>query len=107
MRNIFALFLTASVLAAAEPIFEPGAKLKVVAEKGVAGEGPAWDPKLGILTSGNGHLNRIDREGKSSIHRKDAGTNGLLFDAEGRLIDAEQVHVAVRPDEGLLDEGVA
>ena len=81
--------LPAVALAAEEPIFEKDAKLKVEAEKGVAGEGPAWDPKLGVLTSGNGHINRLDRDGKSSVYRKDAGTNGLLFDREGRLMACE------------------
>jgi gluconolactonase len=75
--------------AADDPIFEKGAKLKVEAEKGVAGEGPAWDPKLGVLTSGNGHINRLDTDGKSSVHRKDAGTNGLLFDRDGSLLACE------------------
>jgi len=87
-----ALLLPFPVLAADEPIFEKGAKLKVEAGKGVAGEGPAWDPELGVLTSGNdGHIHRFDRDGKSTVHRKDAGTNGLLFDAEGRLIACEPV----------------
>ncbi len=76
---------------AEDPIFEKGAKLKVVAEKGVAGEGPAWHPKLGVLTSGNGHINRLDTDGKSSVHRKDAGTNGLLFDRDGSLLACEPV----------------
>lgn len=88
---LLAVLLPAPTLAADEPIFEKGAKLKVEAEKGVAGEGPAWDPELGILTSGNGHINRFSRDGKATIHRKDAGTNGLLFDREGRLIACEPV----------------
>lgn len=89
-----AAILTAVALstsAADDPIFEKGAKLKVEAEKGVAGEGPAWDPKLGVLTSGNGHINRLDTAGKSSVHRKDAGTNGLLFDRDGSLLACEPV----------------
>ncbi len=87
-----ALLLPFPALAADEPIFEKGAKLKVEAGKGVAGEGPAWDPELGVLTSGNdGHIHRFSLDGKSTIHRKDAGTNGLLFDAEGRLIACEPV----------------
>jgi gluconolactonase len=93
MRHFVTLFvLTLGVslaLAQEEPIFERGAQLKVEAEKGVGGEGPAWDPKLGVLTSGNGHINRLDRDGQSSIYRKDAGTNGLLFDREGRLVACE------------------
>jgi gluconolactonase len=72
-----------------DPAFEKGAKLKVEAEKGVAGEGPAWDPTLGVLSSGNNHINRLDTAGKSSVHRKDAGTNGLLFDRDGSLLACE------------------
>ncbi|MFO0967423.1 MAG: SMP-30/gluconolactonase/LRE family protein [Gemmataceae bacterium] len=78
------LVLVASVRAGEEKIFEPGAKLQVVAKKG-GGEGPAWDPELGVLSSGDGHVMRHARDGKSSIHRKNAGTNGLLFDPKGRL----------------------
>jgi gluconolactonase len=72
-----------------EAIFAPGAKLKVEAAGGAGGEGPAWHPRLGVLTSGNGHVYRLDRKGRSRIWRKGAGTNGLLFDAEGRLLACE------------------
>ncbi|MBI1914974.1 MAG: SMP-30/gluconolactonase/LRE family protein [Planctomycetes bacterium] len=72
-----------------EAIFEPGAKRKVEAAGGAGGEGPAWHPKLGVLTSGNGHVYRLDREGRSRIYRKGAGTNGLLFDRKGRLLACE------------------
>jgi gluconolactonase len=84
---------------AAEAIFAAGAKLKVEAGGGVGGEGPAWDPKLGVLTSGNGHVCRLDRDGKSSVYRKDAGTNGLLFDPKGRLLACEPArHRITRTD---------
>lgn len=75
-----------------EGIFAVGSKLKIEAEKGAGGEGPAWDPKLGVLSSGSGgHIWRLDRKGQSAIWRKNAGTNGLLFDAEGRLVCCEPV----------------
>ena len=74
---------------AAEPIFAPGAKLKLEVANGSGEEGPAWHPELGLLTSGNGHVNRLDRDGRSSVYRKDAGTNGLLFDQRGRLLACE------------------
>lgn len=83
---LFWMSLLCSRVTAGEPIFEPGAKLKVEAAKGSGGEGPAWDPKLGVLTSGNGHTYRLDRDGKSTIFRKNSGTNGLLFDRQGRLL---------------------
>lgn len=76
-------------LADDQPIFENGAKLKVLASGDTAGEGPAWDPKLGILTSGAGNINRFDHNGKSSVYRKNAGTNGLLFDRDGSLLCCE------------------
>ena len=93
MRTACALcmLLPTLVHAANEPIFEPGAKLKVEAEKGSAGEGPAWDPKLGILTSGEKGIHRLSIDGKSSVYREKAGTNGLLFDREGRLVCCEPV----------------
>ncbi|MFO0937354.1 MAG: SMP-30/gluconolactonase/LRE family protein [Gemmataceae bacterium] len=72
-----------------EPIFAPGAELKVLASGETAGEGPAWDPTLGILTSGAGNINRFDRDGKSTVYRKGAGTNGLLFDRDGSLLCCE------------------
>jgi gluconolactonase len=64
------LLLTSSRVVAQEAIFPADAKLKVEAEGGAGGEGPAWDPKLGVLSSGNGHIYRLDRDGKSTIHRK-------------------------------------
>lgn len=78
-------------LFAEEPIFVPGAKLKVEAEKGSAGEGPAWDPQLGVLTSGRAGIHRLGIDGQSSVYREKAGTNGLLFDRQGRLVCCEPV----------------
>src|SRR5437764_624606 len=44
-----------------EAIFEPGAKLKVESGDGSGGEGPAWHPKLGLLTTGGkGDIMRLD-----------------------------------------------
>src|SRR6516165_12034642 len=96
MRSLLSLLMCAALAlapraAAQEPIFAPGAKLKVEAEGGVGGEGPAWHPKLGLLTSGNGHINQLDRKGKSAVYRKGAGTNGLLFDAKGPLLACEPI----------------
>lgn len=74
----------------AEPILAPGAK-PVMQQDAGAGEGPAWHPELGLLTSGDGHIHRRDRDGKRSIYRENAGSNGLMFDREGRLIICEPV----------------
>jgi gluconolactonase len=75
----------------ADPVFAPGEKLKTESGAEVGGEGPAWDPEWGVLTSGNGNVNRLSLDGKSSVFRKDAGTNGLLFDGKGRLLACEPV----------------
>lgn len=85
------LLLPLSALAADEPIFAPGAMLRAQAEGGAGGEGPVWHPQLGVLWSGRGHIMRLDRSGKSTIYRKNAGTNGLIYDARGRLIACESV----------------
>jgi len=76
---------------AEDAIFEKDAQLTVLAKAPTAGEGPAWHPKLGVFTSGGGHIYRLDHQGKSSIFRKNAGTNGLLWDAQGRLLACEPV----------------
>jgi gluconolactonase len=81
------LLLAATQVRADDEIFAPGAKLKVLAEKGAGGEGPAWHPKLGVLMSGdNGDIMRWGNDGKTTTYRKGAGVNGLLFDAKGRLL---------------------
>lgn len=75
---------------AADPILAPGAKPVMLQETG-AGEGPAWHPELGLLTSGEGNINRRDRDGKTSVYREKAGSNGLMCDPDGRLIICEPV----------------
>ena len=61
---------------------------ELVLESG-AGEGPVWHPELGLLTSGDGNINRMARDGKTSVFREGAGSNGLLFDRAGRLVVCE------------------
>ncbi len=74
----------------ADDIFDPKSKLKVESGKGSGGEGPAWHPKLGVLTTGDhGDIYRLSRDGTSSVYRKGAGANGLLFDMKGRLLVCE------------------
>jgi gluconolactonase len=70
-------------------MFEEGAKLTVEVGDGAGGEGPAWDAELGVLTSGNGNINRWSRDRVASVFREGAGTNGLLFDTAGRLVACE------------------
>jgi gluconolactonase len=87
--RILLLVLLTTIPATADDIFDPASKLKVEAAGGVGGEGPAWHPTLGLLSSGNNHVNRLAPDGTVSIFRKDAGTNGLLFDADGNLLACE------------------
>lgn len=91
-------------LRAESPVLAPGAKPVLLLESG-AGEGPAWHPELGLLTSsGEGHIMRRDRDGRQSIFLKDAGSNGLLWDSEGRLLICEPVRrvVSRRGTDGKL-----
>jgi gluconolactonase len=83
-----AVAVAGNVAAAQDAIFAPGAKPEMLQERG-AGEGPAWHPELGLLTSGDGNINRRDRDGKQSVYRQGAGSNGLLFDRQGRLVICE------------------
>lgn len=69
--------------------FPAGARPEVLSATGAGGEGPAWDPEWGLLSSGNGHINRRSLDGRQTVFREAAGTNGLLFDAEGRLLACE------------------
>ena len=94
VRVVAAFAVVASTLAseaADDAPFAPGTKAELLQETG-AGEGPAWHPELGLLTSGgDGHIWRRDRDGKQTIFSKNAGSNGLLFDREGRLVICEPV----------------
>jgi gluconolactonase len=93
MRSLLVAAVSVSLASPARPaeeaIFAPGAKLKVEAEGGAGGEGPAWHPRLGVLSSGNGHVYQLTRDGQSRVYRKGAGTNGLLFDPRGQLVACE------------------
>ncbi len=82
--------LTNLVLADDAGIFAGDGKPQLVLSEG-AGEGPAWDPKLGLLFSGNGGIMRMAQDGEVTVHREGAGTNGLLFDARGSLLACEPV----------------
>lgn len=79
---------------ATSSVIPPDGKPVMLQERG-AGEGPAWHPKLGLLTSGDGHIMRRALDGQVSVHIKGAGTNGLLFDREGRLVMCEPVKRSV------------
>ena len=79
------------VLAAdpARSVMPSGGKPTLLAEHG-AGEGPAWHPQLGLLTSSEqGHIMRRAPDGATSVFREQAGSNGLLWDRQGRLLMCE------------------
>ncbi len=85
IAGLMILGAVGGMVRAGDPIFE--GTLKELSNQGAAGEGPAWHPKLGALTTGNhGNIYRYDLEGKTHVFRKGAGSNGLLFDAQGRLL---------------------
>src|SRR5262245_24135699 len=69
-------------------VLATGARPQLLQERG-AGEGPAWHPKLGLLTSGDGDIVRRALDGTVSVYRKGAGPNGLMFDRQGRLVICE------------------
>lgn len=69
--------------------FAVDARLEVLSSAGQGGEGPAWDTEWGILSTGKGGIHRRSVEGVESILRRDAGTNGLLFDPQRRLLACE------------------
>lgn len=55
-----------------------------------AGEGPAWNPALGLLFSGGGKITRLAPDGSLHVYRDPSGgSNGLLWDLEGRLVVCE------------------
>ena len=79
-----------SIAQAEEAIIAPGATPQLLQKSG-AGEGPVWHPQIGLLTSGDGHIFRRDLNGKKSIYRRNYGSNGLMFDRQGRLVICEAV----------------
>lgn len=79
----FALFLRA-----ADPPLPPGAK-PINHGAMQAGESPVWHPQRGLFFSGGGRITRRDPSGGNHVFREKAGTNGLLFDLQGRLVACE------------------
>ncbi|MGH9341807.1 MAG: SMP-30/gluconolactonase/LRE family protein [Acidobacteriota bacterium] len=68
-------------------IFEADAHPVQLLDRG-AGEGPAWHPELGLLFSGSGRITRYARDGSATVYREQV-SNGLMFDAKGRLVACE------------------
>ena len=83
----FVVSLLTQPAAAQKPVFVGGSVPQMVLSKG-AGEGPAWHPRTGLLMSYGGHIYQL-KNGQPVIFRKNAGTNGLLFDHQGNLLACE------------------
>src|SRR3954447_327422 len=84
--------LATKPVAAQQPaILAPDASPGLLQERG-AGEGPAWHPTLGLLTSGDGDIVRRDLSGRVSVYRKGVGSNGLMFDRQRRLVICESAN---------------
>jgi len=89
VMSVVLVALWQSGLMATDPALFEG-QPELLQEQG-AGEGPAWHPQLGLLTSGEGHIHIRNPQGQASIYRRNAGSNGLMFDRQGRLIICEPV----------------
>lgn len=77
-----------SVSDASAKIFPKGANPIELLKEG-AGEGPAWHPQLGLLTSAGGDVHQLRSDGMASIFKANVGSNGLLFDRDGSLLVCE------------------
>ena len=62
------IVFSAANLLAEDAVFEEDAAPRMVLENG-AGEGPAWDPMLGLLFSGEGNIMRLSNAGLAVIVR--------------------------------------
>lgn len=78
-------------LRAAEDVASLFESEPVLLQETGAGEGPVWKSSLGLLTSGEGNVNLRTPDGQTSVYLKNAGSNGLMFDREGRLVICEPV----------------
>ena len=94
MRAPALVLLLLSTPALAEPnLLAPGAALEKVTGDLKFGEGPAWNAQGGFLLFEDGPANRMMKlgpDGKVSVFREPSGrSNGLAWDAQGRLVACE------------------
>ena len=88
VSKLYVALLLAPLFAADSPI-APGARPTRI-HTGGAGEGPAWSPSGSLYFSGDGRIQRRDPDGGTRVFRADSGgSNGLLFDQNGRLVICE------------------
>ncbi|NNE01079.1 MAG: SMP-30/gluconolactonase/LRE family protein [Pirellulaceae bacterium] len=66
-------------------LFAKNAKPTLVLQSG-AGEGPAWHPQRGLFFSGPDGITLMNPSGETQLFLPDAGSNGLLLDANGHLL---------------------
>lgn len=80
-------------LASAEALLPANAKLEKVVGDLKFSEGPAWNPKEEFLLFEDTPRNRmmkLDKDGKVTVFREPSGrSNGLAWDAQGRLVVCE------------------
>jgi gluconolactonase len=75
-------------LCAADPPIPQGAQPQNLGDVG-AGEGPVWNASGHLYFSGGGNITRRAKDGSIEVYREKAGSNGLLFDPQGRLVVCE------------------
>lgn len=110
MRHLLVLLIaTIASPLFGERIFE--SKVPVKLSNDGANEGPAWHPKLGVFSSGNGGVHLLMTTKFKLMFLPDAGTNGLSFDHDGTLLMCQpkfrrvsRVDVATKKIETLTDE---
>jgi gluconolactonase len=87
------LLLTLPTSAADPSPLPPGEKAKQLTTTH-AGEGPVWHtPSKSLYFTGGNRITRFDADGKSHVFREPSGgANGLLFDAQGRLVVCESAN---------------
>lgn len=90
-KSLQITLLASCLLFGADAPLPPGAKPENLGSIR-AGEGPTWHPELGLLFSGGGRITRRDLNGNVSTFREPIGSNGLLFDYEGRLVVCENAN---------------
>jgi gluconolactonase len=88
MKKSLVWFVFPVLLAAADAPIAPGVKPTNHGAIG-AGEGPAWSPAGMLYFSGGGKISRWYPDGKVDVFRDPSGSNGLLFDLQGRLVVCE------------------
>ena len=101
MKSFFGVLLALTAAQLTAQVFAPGAKLERIYEGGHLTEGVAVAPDGTVFFSDitfttetgmqAGHILRYDpKSGKTAVYRSPSGmSNGLKFDAQGRMLAAE------------------